>query len=98
MRISKWVTAVLVVLIICSQKIYIYAVDEVTGLQSKSSEISEQLNLTNNQLKVVKDEMSEEMKQIQDLDFQIAKSQEEIEDIDIQVEELKNQIQEIECD
>ena len=94
--ICKFFTALLIALIMCSQSIYIYAADDVAGLQSKTNEISEQISITNNQLKVVKDEMSEEMQQIQNLDVEIAKSQEEIENIDVQVEELENQIQEIE--
>ena len=68
--------------------------EDITGLQTESNELTEQINEANNQLKAVQDELSKEMEELQKLDEQIAQSQIEYDNINTQVEDLMNQIQE----
>ena len=68
--------------------------EDITGLQTESNELTEQINEANNQLKAVQDELSKEMEELQKLDEQIAQSQIEYDNINTQVEELMKQIQE----
>ena len=68
--------------------------EDITGLQTESNELTEQINEANNQLKAVQDELSKEMEELQKLDDQIAQSQIEYDNINTQVEDLMNQIQE----
>lgn len=91
MRKSKWI--VIILLIICSLCICVYA-EDLTGLQKQSNELAEQLNETNNRLQAVQDEISQNMKQLQEVDAQISQSQEELNTINIQVDELIKQIEE----
>lgn len=91
MRKSKCI--VIILLIICSLCICVYA-EDLTGLQEQSNELAEQLNETNNRLQAVQDEISQNMQQLQEVDTQIAQSQEELNTINIQVDELIEQIEE----
>lgn len=68
--------------------------EDITGLQTESNELTEQINEANNQLKAVQDKLSKEMEELQKLDEQIAQSQIEYDNINTQVEDLMNQIQE----
>lgn len=89
----KWIVIILIFLIFVSTCIYAYA-ENITELQTQTTEITEQLNEMNNQLKAVQEKVSTEMQQLQEIDNQIAKSQTELSTINTQVEELMNQISE----
>lgn len=91
MRKSKCI--VIILLIICSLCICVYA-EDLTGLQEQSNELAEQLSETNNRLQAVQDQISQNMQQLQEVDTQIAESQEELNTINIQVDELIKQIDE----
>lgn len=93
MRKSKWIVVVVIAVILSSLCIYVYA-EDITELQTQSNELAEQLNETNNMLKVVQEQLSEGMQQLQELDSQIVQSQDELNNINIQVEELMSQINE----
>lgn len=93
MRKGKWIVVVVIAVILSSLCIYVYA-EDITELQTQSNELAEQLNETNNMLKVVQEQLSEEMQQLQELDSQIVQSQDELNNINIQVEELMSQINE----
>lgn len=85
------ITALIIILI--SQCICAYA-ENITGLQEKSNEITEELNETNNRLQAVQDELSTNMQQLQELDNKVVQSQEELNQIEAQVDELLVQISE----
>ena len=93
MRINKCIAIASIFVILSSLCICVYA-DDLTGLQNQSNELSGQITETNNRLKVVQDELSTNMQELQDLDTQIAQSQEEMININQQVDTLKQQIQE----
>lgn len=93
MRINKCVVIASIFVILSSLCVCVYA-DDLTGLQEQSNQLSGQITETNNRLKVVQDELSENMQQLQDLDTQIVQSQEEITNINQQVDTLMKQIQE----
>ena len=93
MRINKCIAIASIFVILSSLCIGVYA-DDLTGLQNQSNELSGQITETNNRLKVVQDELSTNMQELQDLDTQIAQSQEEMININQQVDTLKQQIQE----
>ena len=89
----KYILIALIVIILSSLCICAYAQD-ITGLQEQSTEITQELNETNNRLQAVQDELSSNMQQLQELDSKLAQSQQELEQINIQVEELTLQITE----
>lgn len=89
MRRGRYI--VIIALIVCNLCVCTYAQD-ITDLQTQSSQLTEELNETNNRLQAVQDEISQNMKQLQEVDEQIAKSQEEIDIINIEVSELITQI------
>lgn len=93
MRINKCIAIASIFVILSSLCVCVYA-DDLTGLQNQSNELSGQITETNNRLKVVQEELSENMQGLQELDAQIAQSQEEIININQQVDTLKQQIQE----
>ena len=68
--------------------------EDITGLQTESNELTEQINEANNQLKAVQDKLSKEMEELQELDEQITQSQIEYDNINTQVDDLMKQIQE----
>lgn len=84
---------VIIALIICNLCVCTYA-EDITDLQTQSSELSQQLNETNNRLQAVQDELSQNMQQLQEVDEQIAKSKEDLNTINMQVSELITQIEE----
>ena len=73
----KYIAIVLIVIILSNLCIFAYA-ENITGLQEQSNEIAQELNEANNRLQAVQDELSVNMKQLQDLDNQVAQSQEEL--------------------
>ena len=89
MRKSKYI--VIILLIICSLCVCVYA-EDIKGLQEESNELAEELSETNNRLQAVQEEISENMKQLQEVDAQIAQSQEDLNTINIQIDELLKQI------
>ena len=89
----KYLLIALIITILSSLCICAYAQD-ITGLQEQSSEITQELNETNNRLQAVQDELSGNMQQLQELDSKLAQSQQELDEINIQVEELTLQITE----
>ena len=89
----KYVLIALIITILSSLCICAYAQD-ITGLQEQSSEITQELNETNNRLQAVQDELSSNMQQLLELDNKLAQSQQELDEINIQVEELTLQITE----
>ena len=91
MRKSKWMFIVLIIFLLSSSCICVYA-ESITDLQTQSNELTEQLNETNNKLKAVQDEISQNMQQLQELDGQIANSQEELNKINTDIENLTEQI------
>ena len=66
----KYIVTVLTVLILSSLCIYTYA-ENITDLQSQSSEITEALTEKNNRLQAVQDEISTNMQQLQELNNQV---------------------------
>lgn len=89
----KWRLISLIFVLLISIGICVYA-ENITELQTESNELTEQLNETNNQLKVIQDKLSEGMQQLQEIDIQIAQAQTELNTINIQVEDLMSQIEE----
>lgn len=89
----KWIIIASICLILSSLCICVYA-EDITGLQEQSNELTGQLSESNNRLKVVQDEISSNMQELQDLDTEIAQSQEELTKINQDVDTLMTQIQE----
>lgn len=89
----KCIAILLIILIISVSCICVYA-ENITELQEKSDEVTQNLNEANNRLQAVQDEVSDNMKNLQELDTQVAQSQEEINKIKIDLETLQTQIQE----
>ena len=87
------ITSFILFVVIISICICAFA-EDITGLQTESNELTEQINEANNQLKAVQDKLSKEMEELQQLDEQIAQSQIEYDDINTQVEDLMKQIEE----
>ena len=88
----KWIIIASICLILSSLCICVYA-EDITGLQEQSNELTGQLSESNNRLKVVQDEISSNMQELQDLDTEIAQSQEELTKINQDVDTLMTQIQ-----
>ncbi len=86
--ITSFIFVVIISICICA------FAEDITGLQTESNELTEQINEANNQLKAVQDKLSKEMEELQKLDEQIAQSQIEYDNINTQVEDLMKQIQE----
>ena len=82
---------IFLIIVLTSVCICVYA-EDITGLQEQSSELTQQLDATNNRLQVVQEELSQSMQQLQELDNQVAQSQQEINKINLQVEELELRI------
>lgn len=91
MRKIKYI--ILIFIIFTGIGICAYA-ENITDLQSQSTELTEQIDETNNQLKAVQDKLSDAMKQLQEIDDQIATSQNDLNNINIQVDDLMKQISE----
>ena len=91
MRKIKYI--ILIFIIFTGIGICAYA-ENITDLQSQSTELTEQIDETNNQLKAVQDKLSDAMKQLQEIDDQIASSQNDLNNINIQVDDLMKQISE----
>ena len=91
MRKIKYI--ILIFIIFTGTGICAYA-ENITDLQSQSTELTEQIDETNNQLKAVQDKLSDAMKQLQEIDDQIASSQNDLNNINIQVDDLMKQISE----
>ena len=89
----KWIIIASICLILSSLCICVYA-EDITGLQEQSNELTGQLSESNNRLKVVQDEISSNMQELQDLDTEIAQSQEELTKINQDVDTLMTQIKE----
>ena len=87
------ITSFILFVVIISICICAFA-EDITGLQTESNELTEQINEANNQLKAVQDKLSKEMEELQQLDEQIAQSQTEYDNINTQVEDLMKQIEE----
>lgn len=87
------ITSFILFVVIISICICAFA-EDITGLQTESNELTEQINEANNQLKAVQDKLSKEMEELQQLDEQIAQSQIEYDNINTQVEDLMKQIEE----
>ena len=91
MRKIKYI--ILIFIIFTGIGICAYA-ENITDIQSQSTELTEQIDETNNQLKAVQDKLSDAMKQLQEIDDQIASSQNDLNNINIQVDDLMKQISE----
>lgn len=91
MRKIKYI--ILIFIIFTGIGICAYA-ENITDLQNQSTELTEQIDETNNQLKAVQDKLSDAMKQLQEIDDQIASSQNDLNNINIQVDDLMKQISE----
>ena len=91
MRKIKYI--ILIFIIFTGIGICAYA-ENITDLQSQSTELTEQIDETNNQLKAVQDKLSDAMKQLQEIDDQIAASQNDLNNINTQVDDLMKQISE----
>lgn len=94
MRKSKCIISTLLIVIILSSICICTYAENITELQEQSAELTEQLNETNNKLKVVTENISENMAQLQEIDQRIAASQEELKVISENLEKLMMQIDE----
>ena len=93
MRKCKWIAIIIVIVMLNSLCIYIYA-QNITDLQNQSNNLTEELNNTNNILKAVQEEISQNMLQLQEIDIQIEQSKNELNKIDVEVDDLTKQIEE----
>ena len=93
MRRNKWIALIVIVVMLNNLCIYVYA-QNITDLQNQSNELTEEINNTNNILRAVQDEISQNMIQLQEIDIQIEQSKAELEKIDVEVDELMKQIEE----
>ena len=80
-----------IIILLTSICICVYA-EDITGLQEQSSNLAEQLDITNNRLQMVQEELSQNMLQLQELDNEIIQSQQQLGTINIEIEELEQQI------
>ncbi len=92
----------ILIFIICSVCIFSYA-EDLNELQSKSQQIKGQLEDANNNLEDVKDELSDNLQQVQKIDetirqteIELEESNKKIEELKINIEELTKQLQDIE--
>lgn len=92
-KYKKTIVILTMLIIICSPVICTYAQD-LSGLQEQSTQITLELNETNNRLQAVQEQLSTNMQQLQDLDNQIAQSQEDLNTINTDINTLITQIQE----
>ena len=89
----RLITIILILVITCSLCICVHAQD-LTELQKQSSQITQEIDESNNRLQAVQEELSTNMQALQELDNQIAQSQNELETIDTDINNLINQIDE----
>lgn len=84
---------ILILIMTCGLCICVYAQD-LTELQEKSSELTQELNESNNRLQVIQENLSTNMQELQDLDDKIAQSQQDLNTINTDINELMTQISE----
>lgn len=88
------ILCIVLTLVISSITLFSYA-ENVEELQTKSNEIQNQINQSNEKLEDVKEELSTNLQQVQKLDETIETTEKQLKELDIKVENLQKSINEI---
>lgn len=90
-KVIATILVIIMISMLCNTCVY---AQDLTELQDKSNEITQELNETNNRLQAVQGQLSENMQQLQELDTQIVESQNELNTINTDIDKLESQIEE----